>query len=59
MIVYVLVNGADPASVEVVTLDNGIATVNTETAQAIGYDYSMFTDKCTQLKEIVTAKEFD
>ena len=59
MIVDVLVNGADPASVEVVTLDNGIATVNTETAQAIGYDYSMFTDKCTQLKEIVTAKEFD
>ena len=59
MIVEVLVNGADPASVEVVTLDNGIATVNTETAQAIGYDYSMFTDKCTQLKEIVTAKEFD
>lgn len=59
MIADVLVNGADPASVEVVTLDNGIATVNTETAQAIGYDYSMFTDKCTQLKEIVTAKEFD
>lgn len=59
MIVEVLVNGADPASVEVVTLDNGIATVNTETAQAIDYDYSMFTDKCTQLKEIVTAKEFD
>ncbi len=59
MIADVLVNGADPASVEVATLDNGIATVNTETAQAIGYDYSMFTDKCTQLKEIVTAKEFD
>ena len=59
MIADVLVNGADPASVEVVTLDNGIATVNTETAQAIGYDYSLFTDKCTQLKEIVTAKEFD
>lgn len=59
MVVDVLVNGADPASVGVVTLDNGIATVNTETAQAIGFDYSMFKDKCTELKEIVTAKEFE
>lgn len=59
MIADILVNGADPAAVEVVTLDNGIATVNTETAQAIGYDYSVFADKCTQLKEIVTAKEFE
>ena len=59
MIVEVLVNGADPASLSVVTLDNGIATVNTETAQAIGLDYSMFSDKCTKLKEITTAKEFE
>ncbi|MDE6386722.1 MAG: ABC transporter substrate-binding protein [Lachnospiraceae bacterium] len=59
MIVEVLVNGANPASLSVVTLDNGIATVNTETAQAIGLDYSMFSDKCTKLKEITTAKEFE
>ena len=59
MIVEVLVNGADPKSTAVVTLDNGIATVNTETAEAIGMDYSMFADMCTELKEIVTAKEFE
>lgn len=59
MIVEILVNGADPASTAVVTLDNGIATVNTETAEAIGLDYSMFADMCTALKEIVTAEEFE
>lgn len=59
MIVEILVNGADPASTAVVTLDNGIATVNTETAEAIGLEYSMFADMCTALKEIVTAEEFE
>ncbi|MBD5475561.1 MAG: ABC transporter substrate-binding protein [Lachnospiraceae bacterium] len=59
MIVEILVNGADPAATAVVTLDNGIATVNTETAEAIGLDYSMFADMCTALKEIVTAEEFE
>ncbi|MBD5504523.1 MAG: ABC transporter substrate-binding protein [Lachnospiraceae bacterium] len=59
MIVTILVNGADPATTAVVTLDNGIATVNTETAEAIGLDYSMFADMCTALKEIVTAEEFE
>lgn len=59
MVVELLVNGADPASMAVVTLDNGIATVNTETAEAIGLDYSMFADMCMELKEIVTAEEFN
>lgn len=55
----ILVNGADPAATPVVTLDNGIATVNTETAEAIGLDYSMFADMCEELREITTAKEFE
>lgn len=59
LVVDVLVNGAAPASTAVITLDNGIATVNTETAEAIGLDYSMFAGMCTELKEIVTAKEFE
>ena len=59
MVVDILVNGADPASTPVVTLDNGIATVNTETASAIGLDYSMFADMCEELREITTAKEFE
>ncbi|MBO5209447.1 MAG: ABC transporter substrate-binding protein [Lachnospiraceae bacterium] len=59
LVVEILVNGADPASTAVVTMDNGIATVNTETAEAIGMDYSMFADMCTSLVEIQTAKEFE
>ncbi len=59
MVADILVNGADPAAVPVVTLDNGIATVNTETAEAIGMDYSMFADMCEELKEITTAQEFE
>lgn len=59
MVVDILVNGADPAATPVVTLDNGIATVNTETAEALGLDYSMFADMCEELKEITTAQEFE
>lgn len=59
LVVEILVNGADPAGTGVVTMDNGIATVNTETAEAIGLDYSMFADMCTSLVEIQTAKEFE
>ena len=59
MVVEILVNGADPAGMAVVTMDNGIATVNTETAEAIGLDYSMFADMCTNLVEIQTAESFN
>ncbi len=58
MAVEILANGKDPASMAVQTMDNGIATVNTETAEAIGLDYSMFGDKCSRLVEIQTAEEF-
>lgn len=59
MVVDILVNGAKPSETAVVTLGNGIATVNTDTATAIGLDYSMFADMCTEVKEIVTAKDFE
>ncbi len=59
MVVDILVNGKNPAETPVVSLDNGIATVNTETAEAIGLDYSMFAGLCEELKEIQTAKEFE
>ena len=59
LVVEILVNGADPAGLAVVTMDNGIATVNTETAEAIGLDYSMFADMCTNLVEIQTAESFN
>lgn len=59
MAVDILANSKDPASMAVQTMDNGIATVNTETAEAIGLDYSMFADKCSNLVEIQTAEEFN
>lgn len=59
MAVDILVNGADVASTPVKTLDSGIATVNTETAAAIGLDYSVFEGMCTQLIETTTAEEFE
>ncbi len=59
MAVDILADGKDPASMGVQTMDNGIATVNTETAEAIGLDYHMFADKCSSLVEIQTAEEFN
>ena len=59
MVADILVNGADPASTPVVTLDNGIATVNTDTAEAIGLDYRMVEGMCAEVKETVTAEEFE
>lgn len=58
MAVDILANDTAPASMAIQTMDNGIATVNTETAEAIGLDYSMFADKCSSLVEIQTAEEF-
>lgn len=59
MAVDILADGKDPASMAVRTMDNGIATVNTETAEAIGLDYGMFAGKCSSLVEIQTAEEFN
>jgi len=59
MVVDILVNGADVSATPVKTLDRGIVTVNTETAAAVGLDYSVFTDMCDQLVEVVTAEEFE
>jgi putative ABC transport system substrate-binding protein len=59
MAVDILVNGADPATLGVEIMSNGIATVNTETAEAIGLDYSMFADQCEELVETTTQESFD
>ena len=57
MVIEVL-QGADPATTPIKTFDNGIATVNTETAEALGIDYSGFAELCTGVVETVTAEEF-
>jgi putative ABC transport system substrate-binding protein len=54
-----ILRGADPATTPVLTFDNGIATVNTETAEALGIDYSGFAAVCTDVVETVTAEEFE
>lgn len=59
MAAELLVNGTSPAETAVRTLDNGIVTVNTETAEAIGLDYSVFADMCSELRETVTAESFE
>lgn len=63
MIVEILVNGADPASIPVMTFDNGIATVNTETCEGLGLNMddirAAFEPLCTKLQEITTAENFE
>ena len=63
MVADILVNGADPASTPVRTFDNGTATVNTETARALGMDLveveKVFAPLCTKVQSIVTAESFE
>lgn len=63
MVVDVLVNGADPAATPVMTFDNGIASINTETCEALGYDLTeieaTFGPMCTQIVELQTAENFE
>lgn len=55
MVAEILVNGASPATLPVKVLDNGIATVNTETAEAIGFDYTSISG----VKTVTTAENFN
>ena len=58
MVVEVLTQGKNPAEMAVRFLDNGIATVNTDTAAILGLDYSGFAQYCSEVKELTTAEEF-
>ncbi len=63
MIVDVLVNGADPASTPVRTFDNGAATINTDAAEAMGFDLDALKESfgplCTSIQEVQTAANFE
>lgn len=63
MVADILLNGADPATTAVRTFDNGTATVNTETCEALGLDFetvkAAFEPFCTQVNSLVTAEEFE
>lgn len=62
MIAGILVDGNDPAATPVMTFDNGTATINTETAVAIGLDFDVvaeaFEPFCTKIQPIETAESF-
>lgn len=63
MIYDILVNGSDPASTAVKTFDNGTATVNVETCEALGLNFdeisAVFAPYCTKVESITTAESFD
>lgn len=63
MIFDILVNGKDPATTPVRTFDNGTATVNTETSDALGYEFDIVKAKlapfCNKIETITTAESFD
>ena len=60
MVADILLNGADPAETPFMTFDNGIATINTETCEALGFDLDAvseaFAPYCTELIGIVTGE---
>lgn len=63
MVKQILVDGADPANLAVMTFDNGAATINTETCAEIGWDFETikeaFAPLCTKVNEITTAESFE
>ena len=63
MVAQILLDGASPATTPVMTFDNGTATVNTETCEAVGFDYDAiaeaFAPFCTSIQTITTAESFD
>lgn len=62
MVVDMIINETDPSETPVMTFDNGIATINTEICEAIGYDLeaikASFEPLCTAIDEVVTAENF-
>ncbi len=62
MIFDILVNGKNPAEMQVMTFDNGTATINTEICEALGYNYDELSEKlapyCLKVQSIETAEEF-
>ena len=63
MIAAILLDGSEPATLAVKTFDNGTATVNTETCEAVGFDFETIKEAfgpfCTQVVEIQTAEAFE
>lgn len=63
LVASIVLDGADIATLEIKTFDNGCATINTDICAALGLDYDKlaqaFAPYCTSVKSIVTAESFD
>ena len=63
MVVDMLINNKAPAETAVMSFDSGIATVNTEICEMIGFDIeaikAAYEPLCTSLEEVVTAENFE
>ena len=62
MVSQLLCDGKTPADLPYQTFDNGIVTINTETAKALGLDLAAlkeaFKPYCTEICEVTTAENF-
>ena len=62
MVAQLLCDGKTPADLPFQTFDNGIATINTETCEALGLDLNTvkeaFKPYCTEVVEVTTAEDF-
>ena len=62
MVAELLCDGKTPADLPFQTFDNGIATINTETCEALGLDLDTvkkaFAPYCTEVVEVTTAENF-
>ena len=62
MVADMLTSGKTPAQIPVVTFDSGIATINEETAEAIGMDLDKieeaFAPYCSKIIRTATAQDF-
>ena len=63
MAASVLIDKKEISSLSVMTFDNGTATINTEIAEKLGYNYddlvTVFSPYCTSIKKIKTANSFN
>ena len=62
MVAEILCDGKSAAEMPYQTFDNGIVTINTETAEALGVDLAAvkeaFKPYCTEIVEVTTAENF-
>ena len=62
MVAQILCDGKSAAEMPYQTFDNGIVTINTETAEALGVDLAAvkeaFKPYCTEITEVTTAESF-